>query len=164
MKALYFTLHLSTLTPHTHTHTKASSNLRRCSQVGSCVLQRLMKASHLKNRSDGARSDCFQRDPDDLCQLKHRCFQPLHALPLISLCSPQALGYPATEVEGASCFLPVVLFPEFLLRPVSSDHSVCSLELPSQKPRFKVAGENAVEAVTVQKDGIREERWWMMKR
>lgn len=82
------------------THTKLSSNLRRWSWVGSCVLQRLMKASHLKDRSeDGARSECFQRDPNDLWELKHQRSLPLHNLPLISLCSLPALGYPVSERE-----------------------------------------------------------------
>ncbi|KAF0043060.1 hypothetical protein F2P81_004397 [Scophthalmus maximus] len=72
-------------------------NQRFESQQVVCGIHTLMKASHLHDGSeDGARPRCYQRDPNDLWELKHRHSPPLHKLPLISLCSPQALGYPAT--------------------------------------------------------------------
>ncbi|KAF1392591.1 hypothetical protein PFLUV_G00029660 [Perca fluviatilis] len=62
-----------------------------------CVVERLMKASHLEDRSeDGGKPECYQRDQNDLWELKHQCSLPLRKFPLISHCSPQALGYPAT--------------------------------------------------------------------
>lgn len=69
--------------------------------MGSCVRHGLMKASHLKDGSgDGAKAECYQRDPNDLWELKHRCSLPLYELPLISHRSPRrALGYPSSERE-----------------------------------------------------------------
>lgn len=57
-----------------------------------------MKASHLEDRSeDGGKPECYQRDQNDLWELKHQRSLPLRKLPLISHCFPQALGYPGSE-------------------------------------------------------------------
>lgn len=96
-----------------NTHTETSSNLWRWSWVGSCVLGRLMKASHLEDRSDAARPDCFQRRPNDLRELKHQRSLPPRNLPLIFSCSLWALGYSVAgkgeveeeEEEAASCLM-----------------------------------------------------------
>lgn len=82
---------------------------------GSCVQQRLMKASHLEDRlEDGARTECYQRDPNNLWELKHQRSLPLHKLPLICLCSLQAIGYPVSKRERRE-YLIFYLFLFFLL-------------------------------------------------
>lgn len=97
---------------YTQRHTKPFSNLRRWSWVGSCVLQRLMKASHLKDRSeDGARSECFQRDSNDLCELKHQRSLPPFNLPLLSTSTWLSSEWERKETEeGASCFSSVLSY------------------------------------------------------
>ncbi|KAK5615416.1 hypothetical protein CRENBAI_001434 [Crenichthys baileyi] len=66
--------------------------------------QSLMKASHLKDRSDGARSECFQRHPNDFWEQKNQQSLPPHNLPLIFFCSLRALGYSVTEGEEEALF------------------------------------------------------------
>ena len=139
---LYITVEKLTHTP-TLTY-KALSNLSAWSWVGSCVQHRLMKASHLKDRSENeARSECYQRGPNDLWVLKHWHSLPLHRLPLISHRSLQTLGYPASERDhkGASRFV-ICLFYNKKEKSCTLIHSVPYLP---QASWFSPGGDPEVE-------------------
>lgn len=146
-----------------HAHTQSPPLIWSWSWVGSCVLQRLMKASHLKDRSeDGARAECFQRDSNDLWELKHQRSLPLHNLPLISLCSLPALGYPSEwkRKERASCFYLLSHTPSFssgyLVQPNRCAHRSCH----HRREDVKIEKREPCRHVTAEEIGWGERRWW----